>query len=144
MSITSLSPDKMTDMSTRSIDVDSLPLIMMSDFASFIDDAETCDVRFVIGKDGARFNAHRLLLWARCPAFRKYRHQFWNNGISQRPLTFIYAHYDIVAFRKVMEFIYTGQVLLELALPLPLPLPLALPLALNISYFFIQSDVFLS
>ena len=44
-------------------DVGTLGLI--SDLQSLLRDSDTSDVVFIVGKEGAEFHAHRLILWAR-------------------------------------------------------------------------------
>lgn len=87
--------------------VDSL----LDDLQSLVNDEETGDVVFIVGDEGVRIYAHKLILISRCSHFRKRKREFGpllHNSNSS--VTIRKPEYRSSVFLDVLNFLYTGKV----------------------------------
>jgi hypothetical protein len=87
---------------------------VLSGLASLLRDKCMCDVVLVV--DGLEFDAHRVLLAACSEYFRKLLGSDWKEGRETRVCL---EDVDSTSFSHILNFIYTGRVLLEAAADLP-------------------------
>ncbi|XP_068752362.1 serine-enriched protein-like [Montipora capricornis] len=86
---------------------------LLSDLQNLIDDRETADVVFLIGRDEVSMYAHRLILVARCKHFRNRQRELWSSKSLNTQLTVRKPDRRPDVFREVLTFIYTGKVQLQ-------------------------------
>ena len=86
---------------------------LLSDLQNLIDDRETADVLFLIGRDEVTMYAHRLILVARCKHFRNRQRELWSSKSLNTQLTVRKPDRRPDVFREVLTFIYTGKVSLK-------------------------------
>ena len=84
---------------------------LLRDLQNLIDDRDSADVLFLVGKDEVAMYAHRLLLIARCNYFRNRQRELWSSKSVLAQLTVRKPDFRPDVFREVLTFIYTGKVI---------------------------------
>ena len=86
---------------------------LLRDLQNLIDDHDSADVLFLVGKDEVAMYAHRLLLIARCNYFRNRQRELWSSKSVLAQLTVRKPDFRPDVFREVLIFVYTGKVILR-------------------------------
>ena len=86
--------------------------VLLRDLQNLIDDHDSADVLFLVGKDEVAVYAHRLMLVARCNYFRNRQRELWSSKSLHSQLTVRRPEFRPDVFREVLIFVYTGKVIL--------------------------------
>lgn len=85
---------------------------LLRDLQNLIDDHDSADVLFLVGKDEVAVYAHRLMLVARCNYFRNRQRELWSSKSVHSQLTVRRPEFRPDVFCEVLIFVYTGKVIL--------------------------------
>ncbi|KAB7503220.1 BTB/POZ domain-containing protein 9 [Armadillidium nasatum] len=91
---------------------------LIDDFKKLMQDTESADIIFIIGRDEIRIPAHKLILKARCKSIVETSGEVCAvPGSTVTPgnphTTVRLPHYHTNIFQQVMTYIYTGKVVLN-------------------------------
>ncbi|XP_029179236.2 uncharacterized protein LOC114977880 [Acropora millepora] len=87
---------------------------LLKDLEKLIDNRESADVVFLVGRDEVAIYAHRLILVTRCKYFRNRQRELWSSkSAAHTQLTVRKPELRPDVFREVITFIYTGKVQLD-------------------------------
>lgn len=85
---------------------------LLKDLEKLIDNRESADVVFLVGKDEVAIYAHRLILVTRCKYFRNRQRELWSSkSAAHTQLTVRKPELRPDVFREVIAFVYTGKVI---------------------------------
>lgn len=83
---------------------------LLRDLQNLIDDHDSADVLFLVGKEEVKIHAHRLMLLARCKHFRSRQRELWSSKSVHTQVTVRKPDFRPDVFREVLAFVYTGKV----------------------------------
>ena len=84
---------------------------LLKDLEKLIDNRESADVVFLVGRDEVAIYVHRLILVTRCKYFRNRQRELWSSkSAAHTQLTVRKPELRPDVFREVITFIYTGKV----------------------------------
>ncbi|XP_078701268.1 uncharacterized protein LOC144927600 isoform X1 [Branchiostoma floridae x Branchiostoma belcheri] len=87
---------------------------LVSDLQKLLDDRDTADVMFVVGREEVPMYAHRLILWARCKGYQRYKRDFWSKVTGMKGImTIKQPKYKPEVFKNVLNYLYTGKMTLK-------------------------------
>lgn len=87
---------------------------LLRDLQKLIDNRESADVVFLVGRDEVAIYAHRLILVTRCKYFQNRQRELWTSkSASYTQLTVRKPELRPDVFREVITFVYTGKVILR-------------------------------
>ena len=85
---------------------------LLKDLEKLIDNRESADVVFLVGRDEVAIYAHRLILITRCKYFRNRQRELWSSkSAAHTQLTVRKPELRPDVFREVIAFVYTGKVI---------------------------------
>ena len=85
---------------------------LLNDLQKLLNDRDTGDVVFVVGKEEVSISVHRLILVARCSLFQRRKRELWSKAYSSSfPYTIRKPKFRPDVFQEVLKFLYSGQVM---------------------------------
>ncbi|PFX20726.1 BTB/POZ domain-containing protein 9 [Stylophora pistillata] len=84
--------------------------MLLSDLQNLIDDRDTADILFLIGREETAIYAHKLIMVTRCKHFQNRKRELWSSKSNHSQLTVRKPDFRADVFRDVLKFVYTGKV----------------------------------